>query len=76
MAKNAEIAEKFYKLANLLDIEGDNPFRIRAYRNAARVIAQLSQNVEDIIAEGKDLTDLPGIGKDLAEKIHPLNSAQ
>lgn len=69
MAKNAEIAEKFYKLANLLDIEGDNPFRIRAYRNAARVIAQLSQNVEDIIAEGKDLTDLPGIGKDLAEKI-------
>lgn len=69
MAKNAEIAEKFYKLANLLDIEGDNPFRIRAYRNAARVISQLSEDVEDIIAEGKDLTDLPGIGKDLAEKI-------
>lgn len=66
---NMEVAEKFNKLANLLEIKGDNPFRIRAYRNAARIIAGLSKNVSDMIAEGEDLTEFPGIGDDLAEKI-------
>lgn len=66
---NIEIAEKFNKLANLLEIQGANPFRVRAYRNAARTIRGLGKNVSDLIAEGSDLTDLPGIGKDLADKI-------
>ncbi len=67
-----EIAEKFNTLANLLEIEGANPFRVRAYRNAARIIGGLTKNVADLIAEGEDLTELPGIGKDLAEKIKTL----
>lgn len=66
---NLEIAEKFTRLANLLEIEGDNPFRIRAYRNAARIINSMGVNVADLIAQETDLTTIPGIGKDLAEKI-------
>lgn len=69
---NIEIAAKFNKLANLLEIEGANPFRVRAYRNAARVISSLSKNVTDLIAEKNDLTELPGIGDDLAEKIQTI----
>ncbi|SRR5579883_601895 len=66
---NAEIAEKFNHLANLLEIEGANPFRVRAYRNVARIIGGLTKNIADMLAEGEDLTELPGVGKDLAEKI-------
>ncbi|HLB42832.1 MAG TPA: DNA polymerase/3'-5' exonuclease PolX [Gammaproteobacteria bacterium] len=69
---NADIATAFYKLANLLDIEGANPFRVRAYRNAARLIESLTRNVADLIAQGEDIKELPGIGKDLAEKITTL----
>ena len=66
---NSEIAEKFNELADLLEIEEANPFRIRAYRNAARLIENLPHEAADLIAEGKDLSELHGIGKDLAEKI-------
>jgi DNA polymerase (family X) len=66
---NIEIANIFYKYADLLEIEGQNPFRVRAYRNAARVITNTSQSIASMIEEGKNLMDLPGIGKDLTEKI-------
>lgn len=66
---NAEIAKLFNRLADLLEIEGANPFRIRAYRNAARVISNQQRNIADLIAEGADLTQLPYIGADLAAKI-------
>lgn len=69
---NADIAKQFNKLADLLEIEGANPFRIRAYRNAARIIGGLSENLADLIAQHKDLTELPYIGKDLAEKIKQI----
>jgi DNA polymerase (family X) len=69
---NREIAEKFNTLANLLEIENANPFRIRAYRNAARIIANLAKNVSDLVMQGEELSELPGIGKDLAEKIQTL----
>lgn len=69
---NLEVAQKFNKLANLLEIQGANPFRIRAYRNAARVIDSLSKDIADMIAEKEDLTELPGIGEDLAEKIKTI----
>lgn len=68
-ARNAEIAEKLGHYATLLEIDGANPFRIRAYRNAARVIENLPRDAALILAEGGDLDDLPGIGKDLAGKI-------
>ncbi len=66
---NAEIAEQLDKVADLLDIEGANPFRVRAYRRAARLIEGLPRSVADMLAEGADLDELPGIGPDLAAKI-------
>jgi len=66
---NAEIADIFNRYAVLLEIADANPFRIRAYRNAARTIQDLPQSVESMLGEGKDLSELPGIGEDLAEKI-------
>jgi DNA polymerase (family 10) len=66
---NADIAEKFNELADLLEILAENPFRIRAYRNAARLIGSLSHEATDLIKKNEDLTRFPGIGKDLAEKI-------
>lgn len=69
---NIEIAAIFNKVADLLEIRNDNPFRIRAYRNAARIIYGLSKNVDDLVKKDADLTELPGIGKDLAEKIKTI----
>lgn len=66
---NSEIAETFNKYADLLEIDGANQFRVRAYRTAGRTILDLSQNLYDMVKEGKDLSELPGIGKDLANKI-------
>jgi len=66
---NAEIAGELDKVADLLDIEGANPFRVRAYRRAARLVGSLPRNITDMLAAGEDLDDLPGIGEDLAEKI-------
>ena len=66
---NADIAKQFNKLADLLEIEGANPFRVRAYRNAARIIGGMTENIADLVSQHKDLTELPYIGKDLAEKI-------
>jgi len=67
--QNVEIAGLFTRLADLLEIEDANPFRVRAYRNAARVIAGDSRSMTELLAEGRDLTELPGIGKDLAAKV-------
>jgi len=66
---NADIASQLDKVADLLDIEGANPFRVRAYRRAARTIGELPRNVSDMLAQGESLDDLPGIGEDLAGKI-------
>ena len=67
--QNAEIAAMFDQAAELLEIEGENPFRVRAYRRAARVIEGLPKSIKSMLAAGSDLTELPGIGKDLAGKI-------
>jgi DNA polymerase (family 10) len=66
---NSEIADIFETLADLLAVQGDNPFRIRAYRNAARVIRGNSRSMADLLRDGEDLSELQGIGKDLAGKI-------
>ncbi|HHP7235754.1 MAG TPA: DNA polymerase/3'-5' exonuclease PolX [Desulfobacterales bacterium] len=70
--RNDEIAQKFDRLADFLEIEGANPFRVRAYRNAARTISGLARSVSELIEEGTQLTALPGIGKELAEKIQEV----
>ncbi|MBS1188840.1 MAG: polX [Rhodocyclaceae bacterium] len=66
---NADIAAVFNEIADLLEMEDANPFRIRAYRNAARVVEDSGRDVRAMVAAGEDLTDLPGIGADLAGKI-------
>jgi len=70
--QNSDVSDVLNKMADLLDIEGANPFRIRGYRNAARTVSSLPQNVSDLIQSGKDLSELPGIGKDLAGKIKEI----
>jgi len=69
---NAEIAGIFNRYAALLEIEGANSFRIRAYRNAARTVQDLPQSLESMLKEGEDLSELPTIGKDLAAKIKEI----
>jgi len=68
MSKKREIAEIFDRMADILELLEENPFRIRAYRNAARNIGELSDDIEDIVERG-ELTKIPGIGPDLSEKI-------
>jgi DNA polymerase (family 10) len=69
---NAEIADRFEQLADLLELDGANPFRVRAYRNAARFIRGHSRSLAELLDEGVDLAELPGIGADLAAKIATL----
>jgi DNA polymerase (family 10) len=68
MSKNTEIADIFDRIADSLDILEENPFKIRAYRNASRNLRELTEDVKDI-GERDELSKIPGIGKDLAEKI-------
>jgi len=71
--QNAEIARLLGEVADLLEISAGNPFKVRAYRNAARTVADhpdpLSELVKD---EAFDLTDLPGIGGSIAKEITAL----
>lgn len=67
--QNADVARLFYRMAELLEIQGANSFRVRAYRRAAALIETLPDEVADRIARGQDLADLPAIGEDLAAKI-------
>lgn len=59
-------------MADLLEIQGANEFRVRAYRNAARTISGLARSVADMMQEGEDLTDFCAIGEDLAGKIKEI----
>ena len=66
--KNLEIARAFDLIADLLELKGENPFRIRAYRRAARNLEALTEDLETLAAQGR-LDEIPGIGPDLAGKI-------
>jgi len=69
---NADIAAIFVEIADLLEIQNENPFRIRAYRNAARQVEGMGVALADMVAKDEDLTELPGIGADLAAKIKEI----
>ena len=69
--KNSFIADIFRGIAELLEIKGDNPFRIRAYLRAAENIDAFKYDIEEFAASNR-LEDLPGIGKDLALKIDEI----
>jgi DNA polymerase (family X) len=71
--ENPEVSQAFDEVADLLELQGANPFRIRAYRNAARTIRDLPAPLAEIAADqDRKLDDLPGIGADLAGKIKTL----
>ena len=66
---NADLAAAFEQTADLLELQDANPFRIRAYRNAARVVGELKRDLIAEVAQSRPLPKLPGIGADLAGKI-------
>ncbi|MFW5714645.1 MAG: helix-hairpin-helix domain-containing protein, partial [Brevefilum sp.] len=67
--QNSEIANIFYGIADLLEIEDANPFRVRAYRNAARTIEGHPRRIEKMVKSNEPIDEIPGIGEDLANKI-------
>ena len=70
---NLKIADTFEELAELLEFRGENPFRIRAYRNGARAIRDLDESVVSILSDAtRSLADIPGIGSTLEEKSRTL----
>jgi DNA polymerase (family 10) len=69
---NSDIADIFDEIADYLEIAGDNPFKIRAYRNASRTIRGQGVELQDMAADEEDFTSLPGIGKELAAKISEI----
>lgn len=69
---NSDIAAIFREIADLLEIEAANPFRIRAYRNAARILDGGSPDVAGLIREGRALPHIPGIGADLEGKMREI----
>ena len=69
---NADIARVFDEIADLLELSDENPFRVRAYRNAARVVGELGLDVAETLAAGRELPRLPGIGEDLAGKTREI----
>ncbi len=66
--RNAEVARLFEDIADILEVQGDSGFRVRAYREAARQIAGLREPIEQVAAAG-GLEAIPGIGKAIAAKI-------
>jgi DNA polymerase (family 10) len=69
---NPDIARLFNRLADLLEIDGANPFRVRAYRNAAQTIRSDSRSMADLVAQEEDLSSLPAIGEDIAARIKTI----
>jgi len=69
---NREIARVFGDIANLLGVQQDSPFKIRAYRDAARVIESYPEEMSVIVARGGDLQEINGIGEAIAKKTVEL----
>ena len=70
--ENFEIQRTLKELGDLLEIQGANGFRVRAYRNAVQTIAGLTRSLTDMVAAGEDLTALPDVGKTVAAQIQEL----
>jgi DNA polymerase (family 10) len=69
---NAEIARVFDEIADLLEMKGENQFKIRAYRQATLTIKKLPSDVEQMVRNGEKLEEIPGIGDAIARKIQNL----
>src|ERR1700735_893778 len=71
---NKAIANILYETADLLEIDGQDSFRIRSYRNAAQAIENLSEQIKDLIGEPKKVLAIPGIGKGMLGNLQELFS--
>src|SRR5438876_192958 len=69
---NKTLANIFYETADLMEIKGDDPFRIRSYRRAAEAIEGLGQSIADIIGDQKALLAIPGIGKGMCQNLQEI----
>jgi DNA polymerase (family 10) len=65
----ADVADVLDKLGTVLELEHESPFRVRAYRNAADTIRMLEPPLAEMLAEGRDLTELQDVGAGIAKKI-------
>ncbi len=70
----AEIVSILYEIADLLELTGENPFKVRAYQNAARTLEGRTEETGDLVQSGK-LAELPGFGEALVEKVTTLVTA-
>jgi DNA polymerase (family 10) len=70
--KNSDIAKVFSDIADLLEIKGENQFKIRAYQRATRTIEHLPVEIEQMVREGKSLEEIPGVGEAIAKKTTEL----
>jgi DNA polymerase (family 10) len=70
--KNSEVAKVFQDVADLLELKGENVFKIRAYQKAARAIEHYPRELEAMIEEGEDLESIPGVGEAIAKKAAEL----
>jgi len=70
--KNSKVATVFQDIADLLEIKGENVFKMRAYQKAARAIDHYSRELKIMIEEGEDLRNIPGVGEAIAKKTVEL----
>jgi DNA polymerase (family 10) len=70
--KNTDFAKVFRDIADLLELKGENVFKIRAYQRASQAIERFPQEIEQFMKEGGSLRDIPGVGEAIAKKITEL----
>jgi DNA polymerase (family 10) len=71
---NVWFARALKDVGSLLEIQGANPFRVRAYANAARTVGDYEEPISELVSNGADLTQIPGVGKDIARHIETLET--
>jgi DNA polymerase (family 10) len=69
---NSQIADILQQIADILAIKQANEFRVRAYRQAARTIKRQSRSIQEMVEDNEDLTELPGVAEDMADKLKEI----
>jgi DNA polymerase (family 10) len=69
---NASLARAFHQIADILEIQGENSFRIRSYRTAAESLANLGPSAAEMVQRGESLRSIPGVGEGIASKVKEL----
>jgi DNA polymerase (family 10) len=72
MLSNAEIADRLMSLSQLLSAQKENPFKVKAYRRAAKTIRTLSESVDELVRADADLTEYSGVGKAISSAIREI----